>query len=648
MKIHSLHVYSHDGRQRDLLFRDAGLNIITGRASTGKSALSDILEYCMGRSTFNVPEGVIRDCVSWFAVIYQFEGERVLVAKPTPGSGNSSGSTAMIRRGRELDAPPFAELKVNADDDAVVATLSELLGIPDNKTDVPIDNSRDSFSATIQHTYYYLFQKQGLVTNKEQLFYRQNEPYQPQAIKDTLPILLGVSSDQRLELEARLRSAQRELRIHTKRLEQARNDLDAAQERATGLLSEARAVGLVAHANAPQTPEAVLAVLATAATWRPEATSESDDQRISKVEAELAELRKQRREVERRMESARRFAVNAAGFSLEAGEQQDRLACIGAFPRKESGEWQWPFAERNLGMDQPIAQVLLAELQSLKSELDAVVTERPKLSAYTAELEDEERALSERIRAKDVELSAALSANEMVEELGARNTAAAKVAGRISFFLENLVPTSGLEQLEADQKRLQRRVQALQEQIGVAHSNDRMTSILNNISSLLSGYVKEFQAEFYEFPARFDLANLTVVFDREDRPITMLRTGGGSNHLAYHLACLLALHEYAARNRRPIPQFLLIDQPTQVYFPSERIYSEAGGSIEKTESADADLAAVRKLFRLLLEFTRDRVPGFQIIVTEHANLRDDWFQASLTEPPWTKPPALVPEDWPRV
>ncbi len=38
--------------------------------------------------------------------------------------------------------------------------------------------------------------------------------------------------------------------------------------------------------------------------------------------------------------------------------------------------------------------------------------------------------------------------------------------------------------------------------------------------------------------------------------------------------------------------------------------------------------------------------GFQLIVTEHANLRDQWFQDSLVEQPWTKPPALVPEDWP--
>lgn len=41
MKIASIHIYSHDGRRRDLPLNPDGLNIITGLASTGKSSLSD-------------------------------------------------------------------------------------------------------------------------------------------------------------------------------------------------------------------------------------------------------------------------------------------------------------------------------------------------------------------------------------------------------------------------------------------------------------------------------------------------------------------------------------------------------------------------------------------------------------------------------
>ena len=96
MKIRSLHIYSHDGQRRDIKFKVDGLNVITGSSSTGKSALSEIIEYCMGRSSFNVPEGIIRDKVAWFNVIYQFENEQVLVAKPSPPSNGASCSTALV------------------------------------------------------------------------------------------------------------------------------------------------------------------------------------------------------------------------------------------------------------------------------------------------------------------------------------------------------------------------------------------------------------------------------------------------------------------------------------------------------------------------------------------------------------------------
>lgn len=55
----------------------------------------------MGRSTFNVPERVIRDRVIWFAVIYRFDGKEVLVAKPALAPGALNLSIAMVRRGAE-------------------------------------------------------------------------------------------------------------------------------------------------------------------------------------------------------------------------------------------------------------------------------------------------------------------------------------------------------------------------------------------------------------------------------------------------------------------------------------------------------------------------------------------------------------------
>lgn len=645
MKIRSIHIYSHDGQRRDLQFRVDGLNVITGRSSTGKSALSEIIEYCMGRSSFNVPEGVIRDKVAWFAVIYQFEKEQVLVAKPSPPGGGTSCSTAMLRRGTQLQAPEFKDLAVNADDDSIVELLSRLLGIPENRTDVALEHSRDSYDANVKHTFYYLFQKHGLVANKDQLFYRQNEPFQPQAIRDTLPILLGVSSHDRYELESRLRTAQRDLRINSKQLEQARDAVDTSHEQAVGLYSEARSVGVISNSNGNLNADGIIDALRSALSWKPETVADDDGSRISLLEEELSQLRQDRRDVQTTIDTARQFAKRAGGYESEAAEQIDRLASIKALPKNpDSGEWQWPFSEQNLAMESPVAAVLLNELESLDRELRIATGQRPKLEAYLTELAGKADGIAGAIKQKEAELSAAISANEVIAQMGNRNNAAARVVGRISLFLEALLPNEDLARLEAENRRLNNKVKQLEEQIGTDDSNERLTSILNNISAHVSRYIQKFDAEFSPYPARLNLPQLTIIFDRPERQVPMGRTGGGENHLAYHLSALLALHLFAAQNNRPIPRFLLIDQPTQVYFPSEQVYKDADGSVQKTE-ADADLNAVRRLFELLLKFTQEDVPGFQLIVTEHANLRDQWFQEALVEQPWTKPPALVPEEW---
>ena len=64
MSIGAIILYSHTGEQRELTFKTGCLNVITGDSKTGKSAIIDIIDYCLGRSSCNVAEGVIRRSVA--------------------------------------------------------------------------------------------------------------------------------------------------------------------------------------------------------------------------------------------------------------------------------------------------------------------------------------------------------------------------------------------------------------------------------------------------------------------------------------------------------------------------------------------------------------------------------------------------------
>lgn len=82
---------------------------------------------------------------------------------------------------------------------------------------------------------------------------------------------------------------------------------------------------------------------------------------------------------------------------------------------------------------------MLNELSTLDEEMSTIESEKPHLEAFIVEKEAEIDRISQSILTKEEELGAAISANEQIAELGSRNTAAARVVGRISLFLENFV-----------------------------------------------------------------------------------------------------------------------------------------------------------------------------------------------------------------
>lgn len=56
--IHEIGVIDHASKKHSVNFKK-GLNVVTGKSSTGKSALIEIFDYCFGSSENTIPKGVI-------------------------------------------------------------------------------------------------------------------------------------------------------------------------------------------------------------------------------------------------------------------------------------------------------------------------------------------------------------------------------------------------------------------------------------------------------------------------------------------------------------------------------------------------------------------------------------------------------------
>ena len=84
MQIKTIVLYNKQGDIRKLEFHIGAVNIITGRSRTGKTAISNIIDYCLGRSKYYVPESEQFDAISWYGVLFMLDNNDIFIAKPRP------------------------------------------------------------------------------------------------------------------------------------------------------------------------------------------------------------------------------------------------------------------------------------------------------------------------------------------------------------------------------------------------------------------------------------------------------------------------------------------------------------------------------------------------------------------------------------
>lgn len=144
--------------------------------------------------------------------------------------------------------------------------------------------------------------------------------------------------------------------------------------------------------------------------------------------------------------------------------------------------------------------------------------------------------------------------------------------------------------------------------------------------------------------------------DLETKNITFLsRIGSGANHMCYHVATLLGLHEYFLKlpesgKKNYISSFLVLDQPSQVYFPEDFNEILKGDKTEKKFSEDIENTS--QIFKACSEFMTRTQHQTQIIILEHAptstwkdlsnvHLVAEW-RGDINSDNYD---ALIPKDW---
>ncbi len=630
MQILELVLFGKKGQKRILGFNTGKVNIITGKSKSGKSAIGDIIDYCLGSSQCNIADGVIRECVSWYGLLLQIDAAQVFVARENPLPGRQSTNVAFFLTGKNIKYPD--EIVSNCTSEDIVEKLTRMTGIEENQYIPSHEQTRKPLSANIRHALFYCFQNQYEIATRSYLFHKQSEPFVTQAIKDTMPYFLGAANAKALELEAERKEKERELKRIRRILEEKEALSGNSLLLGKAFLSEAIAVGMIEE-SADLTDFDKLYESLKNIQMSEVAVPSSYQKQISALQDEQEEIVSKLSIIEQDIEEAKKYQGYTDGYGKEIKYQKRRLESIGLYDHLNVDTGKCPFCSAPIGHPLPGIDAIKESVDKLNSSLSDLYREMPRVQEYINQKNEAAEKLRIRRREIEASISALFESEKQLQIIRDLNTRRALVMGRISLWLENAY----VEEDESDYQQkiysLESRLNELQDLLDNENTTDRVHAALSNMQTDMTEWAKELNLENAGYPYRIDYGKMTVVVDK-DRTIPLDQMGSGSNWVGVHLISLFALHKFFTFHDRPVPGFLYLDQPSQVYFPSME---------EKEENKD--LEAVSKIYDFIATKVKSMNEKLQVIIVDHAQLNDESFDNSIIESWWDEDKNLIPLEW---
>ncbi len=613
-----------------------GINIVTGRSSTGKSALIEIFDYCLGSSEYTVPEGVITDVASIYFVVFSIKNSfLVLGRKPNDKHGFIKEETTLPQLENftleYFESSYFLSLKdFNVE-------LSRYFGIDIIDTDEDLErrgyrkNQAKKPRPSIRNFTSFMLQHQNLVANKHSLFYRFDENAKREQTIVQFKIFAGFVDQEYFTKSQELNTLEQDLsRLKLKQSVYA-NERNVKKEEINNLLKEYIAITGVNLSDIHlehiiQAPQKFIKKIQNQDIAVDEDSNEYISQ-LKTLEAEknqtlgqIRSLTNKLREIEQSVAYAEKYK-NTVGTTIEVKETQVHLS-------------QCPFCSHNnetlikeANQLEEAIHWLNAELDKTPYMLDSFETERKKVQI---EIEQQKKVLL----SVNQKISAILKITNELQQ----NRSLAEQGLKIRLKIEAILETFVSEHLNIDEQidEVSKKIEIIKSYIQDHYNLDsklQKASLYINTQMNELGANLDFEDSYKPINLHFDINSFELYHKKQDGTKVYLRSmGSGANWLYCHLSLFMGLNRYFCHlgDHCLIPPILFLDQPSQVYFPvsikddNEVFDAKALKEKEGIENEDIDdIKAVENFFNELVAFCNKTVEETkeypQIIITDHAD-----------------------------
>lgn len=613
-----------------------GLNIITGRSSTGKSAIIELFDYCTGSTDNTIPSGVITENARlYFVVLYKNDTQLVIARKQAERTRKLFFK--IEPQNLEIDdlTSSYFGDEYYIDINTFKEELGHFFGIEiSNMDDVDCGINRKVIKKghpSFRNMISFMLQHQNLVANKHSLFYRFDEKEKRERVIDEFKIFAGLVDQQYYILSQEL--DEYKIKLEKCQNEQSRFEinkkdkssyLDVLREEyyaisGNELFPDVDSIHML---NAPQNYLDKLKASLIIVNEDSEQYKYQYTELVKKKNILLA----RRREVTLKLEKV----IASIKYAKSYSETIDRYE-----PVKEaiSSNSICPFCHNK--NDGTIIEAnrlteainwLNSELQKSPMRIDSFL---PKKREFESELQD----INQQIRIINNEISRINDINKSLENDRSLEEQSLKVRLQIENELEwarNKSIGFDSDNIEDIKKRIEEIENVLLKKYNVEHKLKEAEDFINKTMYEIGGNL-DFEASYKPINLCFDIHTFELYHLKENGTKVYLRSmGSGANWLYSHICLFFAILKYFASlgDKALVPSILFLDQPSQVYFPAtvdvnEKEFDAEGLKKLENKSADEDLKAVTNLFVQIINVINSIKEDYgfmpQIIISDHAD-----------------------------
>lgn len=594
--IEKMILWLNDGKQRILKFENDKVNVVTGNSKTGKTAVLEIIDYCLCGSESNISYEHIGENVLWYGLHFHINGKIYTIAR-----GKFENET---KPSTDYYFSPVGDIP-----DLPCSTIgeSQLKEILEQEFSI---NSKVTFgyggktikqNSKISYRYFLLFNTLSgdVIDHSKNYFDKMDIARYREALPRIFDLSLGITTIENLMIQDKITTIEHDINKLQKERETLEKDIENRTANLQIIIKKAKEAKIISIGltDFNETIKELKSILTNGNLPLVEIKEDKD----------IETLKEKKQMLEIQLVKLRRFKNRYAAYKKQLGKEEVALK-----PIRYINE---TFSE-NISNDEyrQFLNILEFELENIKKAIKEKLPFEYGVDDKIDELEKELSGIKEKLKiVPDID-DTIKNDKERLISIGEMKTE----------FLRLIKQEASPEKIDEKIETKEKELSDLKDVYNSPEeSKATMIDALNDYVQIYIEVAKSALDEYGKYLAAFDYSKKVLKL-RRNKATTTANITSSSDHLFMHLCLFLGMHQLIMDNNVSyILPFLIIDQPSRPYFNNSTFdYYKSKENLSKKD----DWNKVKEIFRLMDNYFKNILQDehhFQIILLEHVST-DAW------------------------